>query len=271
MTDPVGAARTQEWNGLTFGLIEAIQPRRDEAGALLEFTHRVPPEIRPNRYAAGPFCHFRLHSPPRQAGVYAITVSDRLVYIGECENLRDRFGSSGYGKIAWRNCHHDGQSTNCKLNARILEHAKAGHLIELWFVPSDERKRAEAELIGALKPVWNGRQGTYRESTRRSAVPVRTPRPVEGKETSRCFHEALDRVFAAALAGGQSTARVHAGELHREVGGYPSTNHRMPVCCAVMRRRMGEADAVLVSPPKGAGANLTIEYRLPRLSAGPRA
>lgn len=270
MNSPSVTGRTREWNGLAFSLVEAIEPRRDEAGALLEFSHQVPPEIRPNRYAAGPFCHFRLHRPPRQAGVYVITVSDRLVYIGECENLRDRFGSSGYGKIAWRNCHHDGQSTNCKLNARILEHAKAGQLIELWFVPSEARKRVEADLIAALQPEWNGRQGTYREPARRTAALVRPPREAhrEATETSRTFHEALDRVFAAAMASSQSTARVHAGELHREVGGYPSTNHRMPVCCAVMKRRMGEADAVLVSPPKGAGANLTIEYRLPRLSVG---
>lgn len=264
----------REFGGRAFSLIQSIEPLRDEVGAFLEFTHFVPPPNRPNQYADGPFCHFRLHNPPRQAGVYAITVDGHLVYIGECENLRDRFSSSGYGKIAWRNCHHDGQSTNCKLNARILERAKAGQSIDLWFVPTPERKRVEADLIAALNPGWNGRQGTYRESTRHRSVAARTPRPANPRpvlETSQTFHDALDRLFAAALENGQSTARVQAGELHRKVGGYPSTNHRMPVCCAVMKRRMGEADAILVSPPKGAGANLTIEYRLPRLSGTRRA
>ena len=253
----------REFGGLMFSFVEAITPLRDELGAFLEFTHYLSPAHRPNPYAAGPFCQFRLQNPPRQAGVYAITVADHLVYIGECENLRDRFGSSGYGKIAWRNCHHDGQSTNCKLNGRILAQAKAGARIDLWFMPSEVRRRIEADLITALQPAWNGRRGTYREPSERCR-PVRLTRPgPEVNGTSRLFHEALDRLFAAALASGQSKARVHAGELHREVGGYPSPNHRMPVCCAVMRRRMGEADAVLVSPPKGAGANLTIEYRLP--------
>lgn len=226
----------------------------------------MPPGIRPNRYAAGPFCHFRLQNPPRLAGVYALTVAGSLVYIGECEDLRTRFGSSGYGKIAWRNCHHDGQSTNCKLNARILAHAQEDQLIELWFVATEERKRVEAELIAALKPAWNGRQGTYRETSVKHRPLKQVRHPQEGKGISRTFEEALDHLFVAALANGQSTARVHAGELHRTVGGYPGTNHRMPVCCAVMKRRMGAADSVLVSPPKGAGANLTIEYRLPRLS-----
>jgi hypothetical protein len=267
MKSPWEDRQSREWNGLTFGFVDAIEPCRDELGALLEFTHQIPSGIRPNRYAAGPFCHFRLHDPPRQAGVYAITVSDRLVYIGECENLRDRFSSSGYGKIARRNCHHDGQSTNCKLNARILGQAKAGQRIDLWFLRCEKRKRIEAELITALRPEWNGRQGSHREPAERIR-PLRVARSLrEARETSRAFHDALDRLFAAALASGQSTARVHAGELHRQVGGYPSANHRMPVCCAVIKRRMGEADAVLVSPPKGAGANLTIEYRLPRLSA----
>lgn len=59
---------------------------------------------------------------------------------------------------------------------------------------------------------------------------------------------------------------VNAGELHRRVGGYPGSNHRMPVSCEVMRSAMGSdaGDIVLSQPPKGDGATLTIRYVLPR-------
>jgi hypothetical protein len=57
---------------------------------------------------------------------------------------------------------------------------------------------------------------------------------------------------------------VKAGNLHRLVGGYPGSDHRMPVCCEVMRRNMIRGDEVLSEPPKGNGANLVIKYYFPR-------
>jgi 5-methylcytosine-specific restriction protein A len=48
------------------------------------------------------------------------------------------------------------------------------------------------------------------------------------------------------------------------VGGYPGENHRMPVCCEVMRSTMAPGDQVVETPPSGKGAALTIRYRLPR-------
>lgn len=53
---------------------------------------------------------------------------------------------------------------------------------------------------------------------------------------------------------------VNAGSIHREVGGYPGNGHRMPVCCAVMRRMMNGDDAIIASPPRGNGASLTVRY-----------
>ena len=35
---------------------------------------------------------------------------------------------------------------------------------------------------------------------------------------------------------------IQAGKLHRIVGGYPGQNHRMPMCCSIMRSRMQEGD-----------------------------
>jgi hypothetical protein len=38
----------------------------------------------------------------------------------------------------------------------------------------------------------------------------------------------------------------------------------MPQCCRAMRVAMSDGDVVIESPPKGTGANLVIEYHLPR-------
>ncbi|WP_421580101.1 hypothetical protein [Shinella sp. M31] len=60
------------------------------------------------------------------------------------------------------------------------------------------------------------------------------------------------------------TLTLNAGDIHRDIGGYPGYNHRMPQCCKVMYAEMREGDRVVSAPPKGLGASLTIEYRLPR-------
>lgn len=53
---------------------------------------------------------------------------------------------------------------------------------------------------------------------------------------------------------------LNSGQIHREVGGYPGNNHRMPVCCEVMYKNMKGTDYVLSAPPKGNGASLNIRY-----------
>lgn len=77
------------------------------------------------------------------------------------------------------------------------------------------------------------------------------------------FRRALKEAFQAAKNAGADYLVVKAGDLHRHVGGYPGHNHRMPVCCEVMRSFLccykGE---ILNEPPKGNGASLEIEYDL---------
>lgn len=51
-----------------------------------------------------------------------------------------------------------------------------------------------------------------------------------------------------------------SGDVHRKIGGYPSANHRMPVCCSVMYGRMRGDDRVISAPEKGKGATLQIRY-----------
>ena len=73
-------------------------------------------------------------------------------------------------------------------------------------------------------------------------------------------HEGVDELlseFALAHVKGSKT-----------VGGYPGTNHRMPMCCNVMYAEMVEgADEVLSGSPSGQGASVAIEYLLPRPGA----
>jgi hypothetical protein len=83
------------------------------------------------------------------------------------------------------------------------------------------------------------------------------------------FRLELIRMFYEATQVGQITVDVLASELHERVGDYPGRNHRMPVCCGVMRDEMNDNDHVLAEPPSGQGATLRVRYRLPRLDAEP--
>ena len=81
---------------------------------------------------------------------------------------------------------------------------------------------------------------------------------------SEDFRRELHKLLDDAKERGKTTIVVTSGDLHRAVGGYPGPNHRMPVCCGVMREEMREGDRIVEAPPKGNGATLRIEYHLPR-------
>jgi hypothetical protein len=78
------------------------------------------------------------------------------------------------------------------------------------------------------------------------------------------FERELQRRLAQAQESGNPYVDVNSGELHRDVGGYPGRDHRMPICCGAMMSSMKFGDEVLARPPKGRGASLTIRYKLPR-------
>jgi len=82
--------------------------------------------------------------------------------------------------------------------------------------------------------------------------------------TAEDFRNALKKKFQKAQQEGKSFVDVTAGELHRLVGGYPGPNHRMPLCCHVMRSMMEDDDEIIEEPPSGQGASLKIRYKLPR-------
>ena len=74
------------------------------------------------------------------------------------------------------------------------------------------------------------------------------------------FQIALQSLIQRAREQGKRSIGVRSGDLHREVGGYPGRDHRMPLCCAVMRDAMREGDTVESSPESGQGASLLIRY-----------
>jgi len=254
---------------LDFWLVGQLQLRRTPQGRLVEYMHNIPSSVRQNAYAAGPFCHFSLPQAPRAEGVYAIFVGGELVYIGEAEDLMSRFSATGYGQISPRNLHHDGQGTNCKLNSRVLAAAKDGKTTEVWFHSTTERKVIEARLIREADPPWNGRlpSGEAQRGSLRAKRPgsrsATDPLTSSARLTTQTFRDALQTILRDAERQSQRSIRVRAGDLHRVVGRYPG-DHRMPMCCAAMRSLMSEGDTFVYQPPRGNGANLEIEYQLPR-------
>ncbi|PRY65849.1 hypothetical protein BCL64_1272 [Halomonas ventosae] len=254
--------------GFEFWLVGVLQLRRTAAGRLEEYTHDLGASVRTNPHAGGPFCSFSLPHAPRASGVYAIEVAGDLKYVGECENLASRFSATGYGQIAPRNCHSDGQSTNCKLNARILAAAKEGKTTAIWFHSTTKFKEVEKGIIRDLSPPWNGREPRGSRVTMRSTrkdPDQHFPKPCEGSPpTTADFRKAISDLLQVASAEGKASISIEASELHRLVGGYPKPYNRMPMCCAAMRSAMEGNDRFIHQPPKGNGASLKIEYRFPR-------
>ena len=252
-------AKIRLFGNYRFINVGSISPATDELGKIKEYSHKLPRGVRGNLHAGGPFCRFKLPAAPTLAGVYAITSAKELKYLGECESLDDRFGPGGYGHIAARNCHYDGQSTNCKVNALILKSVKSGERIDVWFFNTSQRKAIEAELLASHNPSWNGnRRGRV---ARKPTPRGRRREPVPSADD---FRLALREKLRIAHRTNQSSLRVRSRDLHHEVGGYPGPNQRMPTCCGVMRTEMRKGDKVISEPPSGTGASLVIEYRIPR-------
>ena len=58
------------------------------------------------------------------------------------------------------------------------------------------------------------------------------------------FQKGLDLMLESARNRGETSKVVQAGYLHRRVGGYPGSDHRMPTCCDVMEKSIVPATAI---------------------------
>lgn len=144
-----------------FSLVGQLSLTRADDGGLRQFMPQAlyqGARLKPlNRHGGGPFCRFTLPGAPSGMGVYVLTEDRQAVYVGICENLARRWGPAGYGSISPVNCYVGGQSTNCKINARVLAGSLGGRAYEVWFHETTEPRRViEREIISALTPAWNG-------------------------------------------------------------------------------------------------------------------
>ena len=157
---------TLRLQNIDFVLVGLIEPERDATGTVIEdhpqSKYRNSRALPLNRHGQGPFCRFSIPRGWSGPGVYALTMDGTAVYVGKCDTpLGERFGARGYGVIHPRNCFQGGQSTNCRINSLILQHAKAGHRLELRFhqnIDKTTRSALESQLIRSLRPPWNVQQ-----------------------------------------------------------------------------------------------------------------
>jgi len=80
--------------------------------------------------------------------------------------------------------------------------------------------------------------------------------------TEQDFRTEVRGQMREAQTAAASFVDINSGQVHHAVGGYPGPDHRMPVCCQVMKADIRPGDEVL--PPNGQGGSLTIRYKLPR-------
>jgi hypothetical protein len=139
-----------------------IEPERGTDGAPLKFMPHPQyalAETTPlNRHGAGPFCRFRVDGLPSTSGAYALTIDGELAYVGIAKDLARRWGTQGYSRISPRNCYVGGQSTNCKVNNRILIAACGGERIDLWMYETLAPAPVESKVIRHLRPPWNSQR-----------------------------------------------------------------------------------------------------------------
>lgn len=158
-------AKEREFGGLSFARVGRIQPECNGNGNVVEYMPQSRYENRDNlplnRYGHGPFCRFSIAKRREwgQAGVYVLAHGDRPLYVGECKDMRRRWGPMGYGHISPRACFKGGQDTNCRINNLILQGVNISLDLDLWFrlIEGDvlDRVSIERELIATLHPPWN--------------------------------------------------------------------------------------------------------------------
>ena len=76
------------------------------------------------------------------------------------------------------------------------------------------------------------------------------------------FVKEIMKMQQVAKDEGAAYIDIVSGDVHRKLGGYPGTNHRMPICCDAMYERMKPGDEIIEAPPKGKGATVKVRYYL---------
>ena len=180
-----------------------------------------------------------------------------FVIIGEIPDRRERLRLEA-GIIATLNCDKD--------------FAHSANWLGIYS-PKEEIKKSGLWLVEGLedRPLTSSEFERIKQLTRTSNIVQNIVTVEEQKEISKlskdygkAFAEALEDILEKARIAGREYVDVESGYLHRKVGGYPGRNHKMPLCCRVMRSFVKAKDTILYSPPSGKGATLRIRYYLQR-------
>ncbi len=186
--------------GHQFVLIATIDPDRDETGRVRVLS---PKDAGGRELSDAPFCRFDFPLNIRTAGVYAVTVDDRVVYVGKTNSLSRRWGQGEYGSIVIPEPGNP-QVTNRRVNHGILEAAQRGGVVQIWFHETADRDCVEASLIGKLDLVWN-RQGPATEE-------LATQSPSAGRNDWASVMRAADQAKTA-LRGDRARGEKLFAEL----------------------------------------------------------
>lgn len=142
----------------SFDYLQDIHPERNDDGSIKEYLPQKDYANKDNlslsKYGGGSFCRFSLQTAGMWRGVYLWVSDGEIIYVGETENLKQRF-NIGYGNISPRNCYIGGQSTNCKMNKVILNYYKSGRTVQVYFLHTDKNKEVELELLNAINTKYN--------------------------------------------------------------------------------------------------------------------
>ncbi len=142
--------------GYPFRFLQELIPLCENGKVLRFYPQRQygnPKGLPLSHHGAGPFCRFSVRAPAA-SGVYLWVCQGEIVYIGETQDLAQRF-NAGYGSISPRNCYLGGQSTNCKMNRVVLDCYEKGTPIRLYFYETADYKRVELELLRRCHTKYN--------------------------------------------------------------------------------------------------------------------
>ncbi|MGV3554226.1 MAG: Swt1 family HEPN domain-containing protein [Croceibacterium sp.] len=125
----------------------------------------------------------------------------------------------------------------------------------------------QAGAVRRLKEMEQSKQLPTPNDRATNSCPSVPERPTTGAKQSHSvadFERYIRESLTEAVREGHSHLELNAGQLHRQLGGYPGKSHQMTSCCAAMHRVKKAGDLIIRQPPSGKGASLTIRYQLPR-------
>jgi hypothetical protein len=109
-----------------------------------------------NKYGDEKFCRYKIEGFLNDKGIYCYVVDNEIKYIGRSKKtFKERFNE--YGKITPYNCLIDGQSTNCRVNAKInsLKNEIYVGIFKMTNSSNEQIKDLETKILSLGNFEWN--------------------------------------------------------------------------------------------------------------------